>query len=306
MPHEWVSTLTVMALSVLVLSSVTLTTQQYVFNLEDALAEDKLQDLTDEIATKVISLYNFGHKSDADPSDSNPIIDVANTRLTLLERTIGNSFYRVVLNNSTGTVEAYLSNDPSVRASTSLQGIHKHVDLSGDAWSGNNTYIWYQKRLNQKDLISINNGVFEFFQLALISSLDDMFIQNLGLPNPTRYAGVSMNITNVGTNDVDVYWIELRDSDGNSNYYNLDSGDPPSVWWTINAGETEEFNLYFGPWSTPPTGYLEEHPGSDPTFPNYLDEYDELTIIFYFDQVTLANLASADSQEFTVTLPEVP
>lgn len=299
MPHEWVSTLTVMALSVLVLSSVTLTTQQYVFNLEDALAEDKLQDLTDEIATKVISLYNFGHKSDADPSDSDPIIDIANTRLTLLERTIANSFYRVVLNNSTGTVEAYLSNDPSVRASTSLQGINHQVDLSGDAWSGNNTFIWYQKRLNQKDWITINNGVFEFFQLQLTSDLDDMFDLDLG-PNRFRYSEVSMNITNIGTNDVDVYWIELS-AEGGRAYYNLGMDDPPSSWWTFNAGEPEEINLYWGPSGQQPVGYLAQY--DDDAFPNFLDPGDELTIIFYFDQVSLADLDSSSSQDITVTLP---
>ncbi len=299
MPHEWVSTLTVMALSVLVLSSVTLTTQQYVFNLEDALAEDKLQDLTDEIATKVISLYNFGHKSDADPSDSDPIIDVANTRLTLLERTIGNSFYRVVLNNSTGTVEAYLSNDPSVRASTSLQGINHQIDLSGDSWSGNNTFIWYQKRLNQKDLISINNGVFEFFQLQLTSELGDMFILNL-FPNPNRYAELAMNITNIGTNDVDVYWIELS-AEGGSAYYNLGMDDPPSSWWTIEAGTQETFYLYFGPTGQGGPPYIDFYDAD--AFPNFLDPGDELTIIFYFDQVSLADLDSSSSQDITVTLP---
>ena len=301
MPHEWVSTLTVMALSVLVLSSVTLTTQQYVFTLEDALAEDKLQDLTDEIASKVISLYNIGHKSDADPSDSDPIIDIANTRLTLLERTIANSFYRVVLNNSTGAVEAYLLSDPSVRASTSLQGINKHVDLSGDAWSGNNTFIWYQKRLNQKDWITINNGAFEFFQLSLVSNATDMF-EFYQEPPANKYTGLNMTITNIGTNDVNVYWIELR-AKGGSAYYSINSDDPPSGAWTMEAGIPEEFLLYFGPSGTPP-GYLDYY-DSD-AWQNFLDPGDELTIIFYFDQVTLSNLASSDSQEFTVTVPPPP
>lgn len=302
MPHEWISTLTVMVLSVLVLSTVTLTTQQYVFNLEDVLAEDKLQDLTDEIASKVISLYSIGHKSDADPSDSDPIIDIANTRLTLLERTIANSFYRVELNNSTGAVEAYLSNDPSVRARTSLQGINHQVDLSGDAWSGNNTFIWYQKRLNQKDLISMNNGVFEFFQLTLTTSPEDMFAFWIEPPS-FRTTGIDMNITNIGTNDVDVYWIELRAEGGNA-YYSINSDDPPSGAWTIEAGTQEEFSLYFGPPGQSPPVYLE--PYDRQAFPNFLDEGDELTIIFYFDQVTLANLASSDSQEFTATVPPPP
>ena len=95
MPHEWISTLATLTLSILVLSTVTFTTQQYVFTLQDNLAEDELQDITDEIASHVIELYKIGRRS-GDPAATEPPRTVATTRIELLERVVGNSFYRIL------------------------------------------------------------------------------------------------------------------------------------------------------------------------------------------------------------------
>ena len=113
MPHEWISTLATLALSVLVLSTVTFTTQQYVFSLEETLAEDQLQDIADEIASKVIEIYRIGRQS-SDATASEPLRTIASTRLQPQARTISGSPYQIVLNNSTGSVEIYLVTDPDI------------------------------------------------------------------------------------------------------------------------------------------------------------------------------------------------
>jgi hypothetical protein len=112
--------------------------------------------MADEIASKVIEIYKIGRQS-SDATAAEPLKIVATIRLELLERIISDSFYQMVLNNSTGSVEVYLISDSNVEASSSLQGINQIVDLIGNASSGNNTYISYQKRHLQRDLIIITD-----------------------------------------------------------------------------------------------------------------------------------------------------
>ncbi|MFX1518482.1 MAG: hypothetical protein ACFFCD_00955 [Promethearchaeota archaeon] len=259
MPHEWVSTLTVIAISVLVLSTVTLTTQQYVFNLENGLAEDKLQDITDEIASKVIELYRIGSRS-SDPAAAEPPKLVATTRIQLLERVVRNSFYRLVLNNSTGSVEAYLLNDPDVKAGTSLQGIHRQVDLVGEALSNVPINIVYENRASPtKDRIVLVTPGTTSLSLTGGGAGGDFFINEPGdvAPNGDEY--VNMTIYNSGGSSVNIYEIGITYG-ATTLYFRQDASFTP---WDIDSGDNSgQIILWFGPGSIP---------GSLPTA---IDEWD--------------------------------
>ncbi|MHA2029898.1 MAG: hypothetical protein ACW99Q_10940 [Candidatus Kariarchaeaceae archaeon] len=249
MPHEWISTLATLSLSVLVLSTVTFTTQQYVFTLQENLAEDELQDLTDEIASHVIELYKIGRKS-GDPEATEPPRIVATTRIELLERVVSGSFYRIVLNNSTGSVEAYLLNDPNVRSSTALQGISQQVDLVGEGLSNTPISIVYENRASPtKDRIMLVTPGTTSISLTGGGAGGDFFIEDPDSPNPANgdeYA--NMTIYNGGGSSVSIYEIGITYG-ATTLYFRQDVSFTP---WVIGSGsDSGPIILWFGPGGIP-------------------------------------------------------
>ena len=127
----------------MVLTTVTFTTQNYAIAIREDLAESELQEITDEIASKVIEVYNIGKNMDS-----------GNVSITLsLERIVSNSFYYVSLNDSQSCVIAYLQIDSDVRAVTYLHGIGERVELTGSVHSSNNSYIFYDANASPDQII---------------------------------------------------------------------------------------------------------------------------------------------------------
>lgn len=282
MPHEWISTLTTLALSILVLTSVTFTTQQYVFSLEEALAEDQLQDITDEIASKMTEIYKIGIKS-SDPAPTEPAKTVVTTRIQLLERVVSNSFYRIVLNNSTGSIEAYLLTDPDVKSTTPLQGINYRVDLVGEGLSNTPIYIIYENRASPtKDRIVLVTPGTTSTSLTGGGAGGDFFIEDPDSPNPANGDEyVNMTIYNDGGSSVSIYEIGITYG-GTTLYYQQDGSFTP---WVINSGSNSgPIILWFGPGSIPgslPTAIAEWD--SDGGSFNHIPVGETVYITLYFD-----------------------
>ena len=283
MPHEWISTLTTLALSILVLTSVTFTTQQYVFSLEEALAEDQLQDITDEIASKMTEIYKIGIKS-SDPAPTEPAKTVVTTRIQLLERVVSNSFYRIVLNNSTGSIEAYLLNDPDVEASTALQGINNQVDLEGEGLSNSPVYLIYENRASPtKDRIVLGTPGTTVVSLLGGGSGGDFFING---PSDSAANGdeyLNMTIYNNGASSISVYEIGITYG-STTLYYRQDGSFTP---WVIDSGSNSgSIILWFGPGSIPgslPTAIAEW--ASDGGNFNHIPAGETVYITLYFDTI---------------------
>ena len=282
MPHEWISTITTLALSVLVLTTVTFTTQQYVFTLQENLAEDELQDITDEIASQVIELYKIGSKS-SDPGATEPAKTVVTTRIQLLERVVSDSFYRIVLNNSTGSVEAYLLSDPDVKSSTPLQGINNQVHLVGEGLSNTPIYIIYENRASPtKDRIVLVTPGTTSISLTGGGAGGDFFIDDPDNPNPANGDEfVNMTIYNNGGSSVSIYEIGIT-LGSTTLYYRQDGSFTP---WVIDSGsDSGPIILWFGPGSIPgslPTA-IEEYASDGGNF-NHIPAGATVYITLYFD-----------------------